>query len=209
MDSSTEGELGSLAGVGVSAASGNWLGAAVGAVGLGMSIFGGLGAANVAGQQAKVSADEATQELGINDAKQQAMQIQNRRQQIENVRNVQRARAQGLNAATNQGAQFGSGLAGGQAQDQDMGLFNALGNNQALQTGMQINAFNQHISNDKIQMAQLGGTAATDQGIASLGGAVMKAGPIIGQFAQGFGSRSSSGGNYGGSPGASNTGNLY
>lgn len=198
MDSSTTSDLTAAAGIGVSAATGNWIGAAVGAVGLGMSIFGGLGQSSAASQEASVSSDEAKQEQGINNAKQQAMVVQNNRLQLENSRNMQRARSNAENASVNQGAQFGSGIQGGLAQVTDQGLFNALGNNQAVQTGMQINAFNQAISTDKMQMAQLGGKAATDAGIASLGGAVMKAGPLVGQFSQGFGGSSGpTGNNYG------------
>lgn len=157
---------------------------AIGAVGLGMQIFGGLSAASNAQQQAKVSSDIAGQEQGINDAKQQAMETQSRRSQLENVRNNQRARAQAVQSATSQGAQFGTGLQGGLAQIQDQTLFNMQGNNQAVQTGHQINQFNGAISSDKMQLASLGGQAATDQGIASLGGALMKSGPMLGQLSQ-------------------------
>lgn len=149
-----------------------------------MQIFGGVSSAQNAKAQAKVSQDEATQEQGINDAKQQAMELQGRRTQLENVRNNQRARAMAVQSATTQGAQFGSGLQGGLAQIQDQSLFNMQGVNDALQTGRQIAGFNQNITNDKLQMAQLGGQAATDQGISSLGGALLKAGPTIGQLGQ-------------------------
>lgn len=165
---------------------------AVGAVGLGMQIFGGLSSANNASQQASVSSNIASQEQSINNAKQQAMQTQARRTQMENVRNIQRARAQGTEAAVSQGAQFGSGLQGGLAQATDQGLFNMQGVNQAVQTGQQIAGYNANISSDKMQLATLGGQAATDQGISSLGGALMKSGPMIGQLGQtatkGFGS---------------------
>lgn len=201
-------DFGDLAGVGVNAATGNYLGAAVSAVGLGMSIFGGLGSSSAASKEAALSKDEAVQELGINNAKQQAMEISGRRAQLENIRNNQRARAAATNAATNQGAQFGTGLQGGLAQINDSTQFNMLGVNDSLQTGRQINTFNQKISSDRADMATLGGTAAQDAGFASLGGAVMKAGPFVGQFSQGFGT-STAGGNYSGTPGASNTGGLY
>lgn len=157
---------------------------AVGAVGLGMQIFGGLSSASNARQQAQVSSDVASQEQGINNAKQQAMEINGRRSQMENVRNNQLARSQALENATSQGAQFGSGLQGGLAQIQDQTAFNMQGVNDALQTGRQINTFNQSISSDKQQLASLGGQAATDQGISSLGGALMKSGPVIGQLGQ-------------------------
>ncbi len=159
---------------------------AMGAIGLGMQIFGGMGQSKIAGEQAQVSMDEAKQEQGINDAKQQAMVLQANRMQIENARNIQRSRAYATNAAVGQGAQFGSGLQGGLGQVTDQGLFNGVGVNQAVQTGKQINQFNQNISWDKMQTAQLGGQFATDQGISSLGGAVMKAGPTVGALTQNF-----------------------
>lgn len=159
----------------------------MGIVGLGMSLYGGLSGAKVAGEQAQVSQDEAQQEQKINEQKQQQMQLQAGRSQLENFRNVQRARAQGLNSAVQQGAQVGSGLAGGQAEATDQGLYSSLGINQNLQFGNTIAGYNNAISGDKMQMAQLGGQAATDAGIASLGGAVMKAGPTIGAFGKNAG----------------------
>lgn len=106
---------------------------------------------------------------------------------MENFRNVQRARAQGLNAATNQGAQFGSGLQGGQGSAVDQGVTNALGINQNLQIGNAIAGYNQNISADKEQLASLGGQAATDQGIMSLGGAMMSGAGTIGQLGKNAG----------------------
>ena len=160
---------------------------AMGAVGLGMQIFGGIGQSQDAHEAAKISQDVARQEQGINDAKQKQMELEGRRSQMENIRNNQRARAMAENAAVNQGAQFGSGLQGGLAQIQDQSLFNMSGVNSALSIGREINSFNQNISADKQQLAQVQASSATNQGIATLGGAVMKAGPIIGQVSQGFG----------------------
>lgn len=179
--------------------------------GLVLSAIGGFGASSTAHQSAQVSMDIAHQEQGINDQKRMQMTLQSQRSQLENFRNVQRARAQGLNSATNQGAQLGSGLAGGQAQAQDQGAYNALGLNQNLQIGNSIANYNDNISADKIQMAQLGGQMATDQGLMSLGGALIKAGPTIGAIGKGFGGFNfgSFGGDYSGTPGASNTGGLY
>lgn len=181
------GEATSLAGVGLSAATGNWLGAAIGAVGLGMQIFGGAGQAENAQKAAAVSQDEAAQEQKINDTKQQQMELEGRRSNIETSRNVQRARAMSLSASVNQGSNLGSGLQGGLAGETDTGLFHMAGVNAALSFGRQINSYNQNISSDKMQMASIQGSSATDAGIASLGGALLKAGPVIGQFSQGFG----------------------
>lgn len=201
-------DFGDLAGTATNLASGNYIGAAASAVGLGMSIFGGLDQSRIAKEQAGVSADIATQEQGINAQKQQAMELAGRRQQLEIIRNNQRARSMAENAAVNQGAQFGSGLQGGLAQVEDQSLFNLAGVNTALETGRNIAGFNNQISQDKIRLAQLGGDAASSAGFASLGGSILKAGPTIGALAGGFGSKTG-GGNYSGTPGASNTGGLY
>lgn len=172
---------------------------AIGAVGLGMQIFGGISSAQNAAAQAKVSENEISQEQSISNAKQQAMEINGRRTQMENVRNNQRARAQATNSATNQGAQFGSGLQGGLAQVNDQSQFNMLGVNDALQTGRQIAGFNNAISGDKEQLAQLGSSAATDAGISSIGGSLTKSASTIGQLGKNaFGGSSSAPGSGGG-----------
>lgn len=204
-------DFSSLLSVGANAATGNYLGAAVGAVGLGMSIFGGMDQAANAKKQAAVSGDIARQELGINSEKQKAMEISGRRQQLETYRNMQRARAQAEQSAVTQGANFGSGLQGGLAQIASQGLFNLAGINSALDTGRAIAGYNDTISQDKIQLAQLGGEAASAQGLTSLGGSLMKSGPTIGNLSGSFnfGSFFGGNGNYAGSPGASNTGGLY
>lgn len=161
---------------------------AMGAIGLGMQIFGGSKAADNSAQQAAVSQDEAKQEQGINNLKQQQMEMDAKRQQLEMIRTAQRASALAQSRATNQGAQFGSGLQGGLAQITDQSLVNLSGVNQAVDIGRGINAFNQNISGDKMQMATLGAEQAKDQGIVSMGGAIMKAGPMIGPMFKGFGS---------------------
>lgn len=171
---------------------------AIGAVGLGMQIFGGMGQAKDASRAAKISQDEARQEQGINDQKQQAMELSARRQQMEISRNAQRQRALATNSAVNQGAQFGSGLQGGLAEVTDQSLFNAVGVDSALETGRNINKYNSNISADKIAMADVQASSAQNAGFASLGGSLMKAGPIIGQLSGGFGKSNSFGSLFGG-----------
>lgn len=204
-------DFGSLLSTGGQAATGNYAGAAISAVGLGMSLFGMNEQAQNAQAQAKVSMHIAEQEQGINNEKRKAMELNARRQQMEIFRNTQRARAQAVQAATTQGASLGSGLQGGLAEVANQGLFNVFGVNSALSTGEQISAYNGLISNDKIKMAELGGEAASAQGLTSLGGSIMKAGPTLGTLSGSFnfGSFFGGGGNYSGSPGASNTGGLY
>lgn len=152
----------------------------LGVVGLGLQLFGTMGQASVFRQAAGVSAGIAADEQQINAQKQQQMVLQSKRMQLENVRNAQRARSQATAAATSQGAQFGSGIEGGKAQITNQAGFNALGVNQNLQIGQNIFGINNDISAKKMQLAQLGGQAATDQGFASLGGSLMKSGPTVG-----------------------------
>ena len=170
------------------------------AAGFGAQLFGGISGAKVAGQQAQVSGDIAQQEQGINAQKMQQMTLQAGRMQLENFRNVQQARAQGLTSATSQGAQFGSGLQGGQAQATDQGMYNALGINQNLAIGQNIAGLNDKISGDKMMLASLGGSAATDAGIASLGGAMVQMGPTIGNIGKSVGGINFNGIFGGGSP---------
>lgn len=165
-------------------------------VGLGMQIFGGKKQSDVSGQQAQLGAQEASlsggisaDEQQINVQKQQQMQLQASRAQLENFRTVQKVKAQGLSTATGQGAQFGSGLQGAQASETDQGLYNSLGISQNLDIGQNIFGITSDISSKNIaiaglkgQSAMLGGQAATAQGLSSLGGALVGSAKTIGGF---------------------------
>ena len=180
----------------------------LGLVGLGTSIFGGLNQARNAKQQARVSMEIARQEQGINEEKRKAMELNARRQQMEIFRNTQRARAQATQAAVTQGASLGSGLQGGLADVANQGLFDLFGVNSALTTGRKIAGYNDAISANKIELARLGGEAASAQALTSIGGSIMKVAPVAGQLFQGFGNPFG-GGNYSGTYASSNTGGLY
>lgn len=168
------------------------------AVGLGVSLFGAAGSASASAQAAKVSQDEVQHEQEISNTKQEQMHVEAGRMQLENIRNNQRARAMATNAATQQGAQFGSGLQGGLGQIQDETLFNMQGVNFAQKFSEDIYKQNIAISADKSQIASLGATQAKDQGIQSIGGALMKAGPMVGGLSKGFGGINIGGGLMGG-----------
>lgn len=156
----------------------------LGIAGLGLSIFGSMKGSEVAGQQAAESRAIAGDEQKINAQKKMQMNLEAQRSQLQIFRNSQRARAQALNAATQQGASQGSGLQGGLAQVTDQSLFNSQGINQNQEIGNNIFGINNDISSHKMQLATLGGEAASAAGLASLGGSIMKAGPVIGQFGQ-------------------------
>ncbi len=180
----------------------------LGLVGLGTSLFGSILGSGEAEKAAGINRDIAQQELNVQGQKQQQMVLYSRRQQLENIRNTQRARAMGLAAATNQGAQFGTGLQGGQAQATDQGTSNALGINQNLQIGQNIFGFDQKISQDRIALSGISSSMATDSAISNFGNSISKSSSIFGNLFSSFGSGSNSG-NYSGTPGASNTGGLY
>jgi len=168
----------------------------ISAVGFGLSLFGAKkqkeaseAQAAAARQVAAYSGDIATQEQGINDLKQKQMEMEGRRTQLQNVRNMQRSRAMAVNAAVSQGAQGGSGIQGGLAQVENQGLFNMQGVQNALEVGRGINSYNKLISQDKIGIAQqqgisasAQGDAAEGQGLMSLGGTLLKSGGTIGSM---------------------------
>lgn len=152
------------------------------AVGFGLQLFGGSQAASVAKQQAQVSMAIAADEKRLNEQKMMQQQLESRRMQLQTLRNAQRQRAQGVAAATNQGASQGSGLQGALAQNTAEGLFNLQGINQANAISQNIYGINDSISGHKMQLASLGGDMASAQGLASLGGSLIKIGPTIGAF---------------------------
>ena len=177
-----------IAGIGVSAATGNWLGAGVSAIGLGMSLFGGADAASNASQAAALQGNVAKLEGDVNTQKYNASTLMARRQRLEQMRIAQRTGAQATAAATNQNAQFGSGLQGGLAQIEDQGLFNITGINQNQDIQRNTYGLNKQITADQMQISALGSSSATDQGLMSLGGSLMSLGGPVSRLSQGFGS---------------------
>lgn len=169
-------------------------------VGLGTSLFGGASASHDAKQAASIQSNIAGLEGGLEDQRHTAMELAAKRQSTEILRSNQRARSLALSNATSQGAQFGSGLQGGLAQVDDQGAFNLAGVSQNLQIGEAMFGINKQITGQKQQLAQVQGQQATDQGIASLGGSIMKAAPTIGSLGgtayNNFGKMSGFGGPY-------------
>lgn len=161
----------------------------ISAVGLGLSLWGQSKASEDAAQVAQLERQKFGVEQQVNAQRQQQMELSARRQQLEIFRNTQRARAMGLNAAVNQGAQYGSGLAGGQASTTSQGLFNSQGVNQNLQIGRNIFGLNDKISSLNMQESTVKGKQAEDQGWASLGGSILSNAGTIGNLGK-FGATS-------------------
>lgn len=164
----------------------------IGLVGLGTSIFGGLGASSAAKKEAQVGQEISTVQQAQNDLRQQMMNIQGRRSQLETIRNTQRARAMAVSSAYSQGAQLGSGTQGGVAGVESQGAFGLQGINQNIQAGNQMFGFERQISGYKKQLSGLQSQASTDEGIASLGGALMKSAGSLGNLAGQAGGAASS-----------------
>lgn len=161
-------------------------GMAIGAAGTAASMFEGMQASSsqAAGYQNQMNM--ASLDMQVNNQRQQQMQLTSQRQGVENLRNTQKAKAMGMAAATNQGAQFGSGLAGAQASQTAQGGYNQLGINQNLQIGQNIFGLDNQIDQQKIAYAQNESAANTSKGMASLfgGGAslgmdLLKAAPTL------------------------------
>jgi len=165
---------GSLVSAGTAAATGNYVSAGLSVLGIGAQLLGGNEQANIQKQISAASKDKVIQEGLINDQKQQAMELSARRSQIKIIRNTQRARAMGQQAAVSQGAQFGSGYQGGQAQAQNQGAFNLLGVNNNLEIGENIFAINKNITADNAKIAGLGGDMADAQSLGNIGSMLSK-----------------------------------
>ena len=161
------------------------------AVGMGMKLYGAFSGASDSSKYAEEMNRQEQQKFGlekaVNQQRQQAMELSGRRQQLEIFRNTQRARAMGLNASVNQGAQFGSGMPGGQASAQNQGFFNAAGVNRNLEVGRNIFGLDSQITDinatESTLKANYQSSQAKSQAWSSLGGSIMGAAGGIGNIA--------------------------
>lgn len=178
--------------VGVTDMMGGLGGAGLGleAIGTAGSIYAGFQEAGIEKDIASQSMQQAYDEENITKLHQQQMHLFNNRQNMENLRNVQKARSQSMAAGVTSGAQFGSGVAGAQSGEANKGGQSGRDLSQNLQVGDRIFGLTYQIDQSKIQQAQLGGQLAHWQGIGSvfgglsgLGqGGVQAAGPLSKMF---------------------------
>lgn len=154
-----------------------------GALSLGGSIYGAIAGSE---QAEKINQDYlqiAQTESQQNTLRRTAMELQNRRQQTQNIRQTQYARSMALNTATNQGAQFGSGLQGAYGSIAGESNTNTQTLNQNLQQGEQmfnlqdtLNAQQRWLAADQAGMQGI-------QGLTSAFGSIGKSLGNIGQLA--------------------------
>jgi hypothetical protein len=157
-------------------------------VGLGLSIFGSMSAADEAKKSAQASQAIGGYEMDINEQHRQAMEIDAKRKQMEVFRRQQQVQSMALTNATSGGAQFGSGLAGGEAQIRGEAGSNLLNIDQNLTIGRNIFGLTSQIDQQKILQAQYQSSQATDQGIASIGSSLLGASSKIGNLGDTFSS---------------------
>lgn len=121
-------------------------------------------ALNIEGAQASLAATESSVAINksiiqasqnIEAQRMQAMELDARRKQMDNLRIAQRTRALATISATSQGALFGSGISGGRAAIQGQTGVNQLGIQQNLQLGRNIFAQNAAITQGRIASSDL------------------------------------------------------
>jgi len=167
------GDFGQEAGAlpGLAGASGLGL-TGLGTMGLG-AIVGGIGAygQSQAAQGISQSSQNIAQlQMQQNKVQWNQAQLTSRRNSMQELRNAQQARSYAQSSATNQGAQFGSGLQGGYGQIAGQAGTNLLGINQNLKLGEQAYNINQGISTQEMNIAKYQGQASMWAGLGSIGG---------------------------------------
>jgi hypothetical protein len=148
------------------------LGTAGTGIGAGLSIAGGIYSAVTGSRdQAQIAAQEraiAMDEIQMNQVRRTAMEVTSRRQQTQNLRSQQMARSMALNTATNQGAQFGSGLQGAYGSISGQSNVNAQSISQNLQLGEKMFDLSDQETASKMYLAQDQAAAASDAAMGKL-----------------------------------------
>lgn len=157
--------------------------AGFGIAGLGMSLLGSFEQSKDQSQVYNLESQNASIDMQEDMQRQLQMHLNAQRMQQRNLQNLRRAQANGLAAAVASGSQYGSGLAGGQAQARDQFGFNELNTNQNLAIGDKMFQYNAQIDENKIQMASAESSANNWGGIGKIGGGILSAAGSLGQLA--------------------------
>lgn len=155
--------------------------------GLGLEAFGGMKSHSASKDYNAAQVQSIALQQQVEEKHRTAMELDARRKQLENLRQVQRASSLGLAASVNQGSQFSSGAAGGQSQVASQGAWNSTGISQNLQIGEDIFGLNSQISTQKIAMANAQQNMQTGQAISQFGGQLIGASGAFGRLTSGFG----------------------
>ena len=153
-----------------------------GIVGLAGGIFSAVEGAGLAKKANDIQNQEIATQLSQDALRQQAMELSGRRQMLQNVRNAQMARSMALSTATNEGAQFSSGLAGAYGGISGQANTNTANISENLQIGRSMFGLEAQLSGEKQQMGMVQSEQATNQAVGSMFGSLGKIGGPLGNL---------------------------
>lgn len=151
-------------------------------IGIAASIAGAAGSLYASQQQASAQKRAIAAQQEAERQRQLAMNLDAQRKKREQIRQAQVYRAQALATTTAQGASQGSGLEGAYGQISGQSGTNLQGINQNQEIGNNIFAANRAYGQAQADMADAQGSAATFQGISSLGGGLVSNAGTIGKI---------------------------
>lgn len=111
-----------------------------------------------------------------------AMQYSSQRQNLENLRNVQKTIAASTNFAANAGGTFGSSLSEARGATKAQGAFNTSGISLGVQSGQTMYGLSNQQTNLQMQQADIMTNIATDKGQEALGNAIISASGAFGRM---------------------------
>ena len=165
-----------------------------GLVGLGVSVVGmGMqwGAIKNEVEDAKAAQNAEAGVIGteqeINQQRQQQMKLEYNRYQMQQIRNLQLQRAMAITSATAQGANFGSGLPGGEAQGSGQVANNLRNATQNFEIGNKIFSLEDTMAMYRLQEVTAKTDMEKDKAQQELGGMVSSLGGPLGKLAGTFG----------------------
>ena len=141
----------------------------VGLIGAGIGAYGAFKMSQDAAAKAGVEQDITRTQMSENLVKQNFSAVLARRNSLQILRNAQRAGALARSAAVSQGANFGSGYAGGQSQESAEAGYGLQGIQQRMGESNTLFGMQNTISMDQFKLAGIESSMATDQGIMGLG----------------------------------------
>lgn len=154
-------------------------------IGLGISAVGTFMGMSAANEQNEAQKKQIQGEQLVEGQRQQAATLLHEAKQMQILRNNQRARAMGLEAATSQGAQYGSGLSGAYGQIRGASGVELLQENQNYEIGMNVFGINRQISDFKVDQANAQKDMQMAQGISSFGNSIFGASKSVGNLTSG------------------------
>jgi hypothetical protein len=154
-----------------------------GVLSLGGSIYGAIAGSEQAGKINQDYNQIMQTQMQENALRRTTMELQTRRQETQNIRQAQYARSMALNTATNQGAQFGSGLQGAYGSISGQASTNQLQLSQNLQSSEQMFNLNDTLSAEQKNLAADQAGMQSIQGLTSMFGNIGKSLGNIGSLA--------------------------